>query len=185
MDDRELLEQARQGDALAFSRLFSQHQRQIFHYAAYMCGVAAADDIVQETFLVVLRQTGRRDAPSASVLAYLIGIARHLVMKRHGRTSEWAVDEAVLEDAPSPEPSAFDRVAAAQSIDAIRGAVRSLPPAYREAVVLCELQEIDYAMAATLLNCPVGTVRSRLHRGRALLAAKLAVSMREEVERVR
>ena len=123
--------------------------------------------------------------PHGSVLAYLMGIARHLVMKRHGRTSEWAADDTALEEAPSAEPSAFDRLAAAQSIDAIRGAVRSLPPAYREAIVLCELQEIEYSIAATLLNCPVGTVRSRLHRGRALLAAKLAVSLGEEVERVR
>jgi RNA polymerase sigma-70 factor, ECF subfamily len=185
MDDRDLLERARKGDEPAFSRLFSQHQRRIFHYAAYMCGPSAADDIVQETFLVVLRQTGRRDAPTGSVPAYLIGIARHLVMKRHGRTSEWAVEENVLEQAPSAEPSAFDRMAASQSIDAIRGAIRSLPPVYREAIVLCELQEIDYSMAATLLNCPVGTVRSRLHRGRALLAAKLAPAIAEEVERVR
>jgi RNA polymerase sigma-70 factor (ECF subfamily) len=185
MEDRDLLERARTGDEPALSRLFLQHQRQIFQYAAYMCGSGSADDIVQETFLVVLRQTGRRDAPIGSVRAYLIGIARHLVMKRHGRGSEWAVDEAVLEQTPSEEPSAFDRVAAAQSIDALRGAVRSLPPAYREAIVLCELQEMDYSVAATLLNCPVGTVRSRLHRGRALLATKLAASMGEEVERVR
>ena len=185
MDDRDLLERARKGDEPALSRLFSQNQRQVFHYAAYMCGPSAADDIVQETFLVVLRQTGRRDAPASNVRAYLIGIARHLIMKRHGRTSEWALDETVLEQAPSAEPNAFDRLAAAQSIDAIRGAVRSLPPAYREAIVLCELQEMDYSMAAALLNCPVGTVRSRLHRGRALLAAKLAASMAEEVERVR
>jgi len=185
MDDRDLLERARKGDEAALSLLFSQHQRQVFHYAAYMCGPGAADDIVQETFLVVLRQTGRRDTPTGSVLAYLVGIARHLVIKRHGRTSEWAVDETVLEQAASAEPSAFDQLANAQSTDAIRGAVRSLPPPYREAIVLCELQEMDYSMAAALLNCPVGTVRSRLHRGRALLAAKLAASMGEEVERVR
>jgi RNA polymerase sigma-70 factor (ECF subfamily) len=44
---------------------------------------------------------------------------------------------------------------------------------FREAVVLCDLQELDYADAAAALGCPVGTVRSRLHRGRALLAARL------------
>jgi len=46
---------------------------------------------------------------------------------------------------------------------------------YREAVVLCDLQEMDYESAAALLECPIGTVRSRLHRGRALLAAKLSI----------
>ena len=185
MDERDLLERARKGDEPAFSLLFSRHKRPLFHYAAYMCGPGAADDIVQETFLVVLRQTGRQDAPTGSVLGYLIGIARHLVMKRHGRTSEWAVDETSLEQAPSAEPSAFDQLVAAQSVEAIRAAVRSLPPAYREAIVLCELQEIDYSTAATFLNCPVGTVRSRLHRGRALLGAKLGAALGAEVERVR
>ena len=185
MDDRDLLERARKGDEPAFSLLFSRHQHPIFQYAAYMCGPGAADDIVQDTFLVVLRQTGRRDAPTGSVRGYLIGIARHLVMKRHGRTSEWPIDEVALEQAPAAEPSAFDQLVAAQSVDAIRSAVRSLPLAYREAIVLCELQEIDYSTAAAFLNCPVGTVRSRLHRGRALLAAKLTAALGEEVERVR
>jgi len=62
----------------------------------------------------------------------------------------------------------------AESIALVRGAVKSLPPVYREVIALCELQEMDYAAAAALLECPIGTVRSRLHRGRALLAQKLA-----------
>ena len=52
-------------------------------------------------------------------------------------------------------------------------AVLALPPAYREVVVLCELNEMDYAEAATVLGCPLGTVRSRLHRARGLLMGKL------------
>jgi RNA polymerase sigma-70 factor (ECF subfamily) len=56
----------------------------------------------------------------------------------------------------------------------VRAAVRSLPPQYREVIVLCELQEMDYAAAAGVIRCPIGTVRSRLHRARTLLSAKLA-----------
>jgi RNA polymerase sigma-70 factor (ECF subfamily) len=52
--------------------------------------------------------------------------------------------------------------------------VRSLPPAYREVVALCDLQEMDYATVAQVIQCPIGTVRSRLHRARALLLRKLA-----------
>jgi RNA polymerase sigma-70 factor (ECF subfamily) len=62
----------------------------------------------------------------------------------------------------------------------VRDAIRTLPPAYREVIVLCELQEMDYADAAAVLECPIGTVRSRLHRGRALLTQKLA-SRRETI----
>lgn len=71
----------------------------------------------------------------------------------------------------------------AEMIALVRGAVQSLPPVYREVIALCELQEMDYASAAALIECPIGTVRSRLHRGRALLTQKLA-SLREDVASV-
>jgi len=61
-------------------------------------------------------------------------------------------------------------------LDDLRQAVLTLPLKYREAVVLCDLQEMDYAEAAAVLRCPVGTVRSRLHRGRELLLQKLKPS---------
>jgi RNA polymerase sigma-70 factor (ECF subfamily) len=57
----------------------------------------------------------------------------------------------------------------------VRSAVLSLPPEFRETVVLCELEEMSYEQAAQALDCPIGTVRSRLHRGRALLLAKLEI----------
>jgi RNA polymerase sigma-70 factor (ECF subfamily) len=57
----------------------------------------------------------------------------------------------------------------------VRSAVLELPPEFREAVVLCELEEMSYDEAARTLDCPVGTIRSRLHRGRALLLAKLEI----------
>jgi RNA polymerase sigma-70 factor (ECF subfamily) len=55
----------------------------------------------------------------------------------------------------------------------VRAAVLELPAEFREAVVLCELEELSYEEAARTAGCPVGTIRSRLHRGRALLLAKL------------
>jgi len=170
MDDAGLLGRARTGDETAFSQLFARHQRQLFRYATYMGGADAADDIVQDTFLAVLRQKGRTDTLTGSVIGYLIGIARHLVMKQ--RAQPWpAIEEDI--DVPSEEPNAFDQLVLSESVDHVRAAVRSLPPAYREAIVLCELEDIDYADAAGMMQCPVGTVRSRLHRARALLADKL------------
>ena len=55
----------------------------------------------------------------------------------------------------------------------MRQAVATLPENYREVVVLCELEELSYEEAASALKCPVGTVRSRLHRARAMLVEKL------------
>lgn len=61
----------------------------------------------------------------------------------------------------------------AESIEVLRRAVISLPKRYREVVALCDLEEMDYVQAAAVLGCPVGTIRSRLHRARALLLEKL------------
>ena len=58
-------------------------------------------------------------------------------------------------------------------VEAVRKSVLSLPADYREVVVLCELEGLEYAEAAVALGCPIGTVRSRLHRARALLLDKL------------
>ena len=178
VDDAELLERARRGDEDAFSELFAHHQRAIYRYAVHMGGPEAADDIVQETFLTILRQSGRYDSSRGSVIAYLLGIARHLVRKRRaGRYDDALAEE--LEDSASGEvaadaATALDDLTRAETIEAVRAAVQSLPSAYREVVVLCELQEMDYATAADIMQCPIGTVRSRLHRARTLLTMKLA-----------
>jgi RNA polymerase sigma-70 factor (ECF subfamily) len=60
-----------------------------------------------------------------------------------------------------------------ERLEKVRAAVRELPVEFRETVVLCELEELSYDEAALMLDCPIGTIRSRLHRGRALLLAKL------------
>jgi len=177
VEDVGLLEGARRGDVSAFSGLFDRYQGPIFRYAAHMCGRDAADDVVQETFLAVLRGGGRYDASRGPVVSYLFGIARHLVLKRLSaremvRFDEDCADEAKL--AHEESPSVLESLTRAETVAAVRLAIRSLPPAYREAIVLCELQEMSYEGAASVAECPVGTIRSRLHRARALLMAKLS-----------
>jgi RNA polymerase sigma-70 factor (ECF subfamily) len=178
VDDSDLITRARRGDAEAFTQLFARYQRSVFRYAAHMCGREHGDDVVQDTFLALLRQTARHDAPRGPVGAYLLGIARHLVLKRLGARYD-ARDTDTLDGdrdrTPADEgPTVLDALAREELIDTVRGAVDALPPAYREAIVLCELEELDYAAAATVMACPIGTVRSRLHRARALLATSLA-----------
>jgi RNA polymerase sigma-70 factor (ECF subfamily) len=176
VDDVRLLERARRGDEVAFSALFARHQGAIYRYAAHMAGHEHADDIVQETFLVVLRQSGRPDAPQSTVVGYLIGIARRLLLKRLTRRTDVGfeeLDEHAIAGVPE-QPTPLDELTRTEIIDAVRLAVQSLPRVYREVVVLCELQEMDYQAAAAIIERPIGTVRSRLHRARTLLAAKLA-----------
>ena len=176
VDDAGLVDRARRGDEDAFSSLFARHQAAIYRYAAHMGGRETADDVVQETFLVILRQTGRVDPLYGSVIGYLLGIARRLVLKRvtTGNDSELSdeLDDAMA--AASDRPDALDILTREETIEAVRAAVHSLPTAYREAVVLCEFQEMDYAAAAHVMQCPIGTVSSRLHRARTQLMTKLA-----------
>jgi RNA polymerase sigma-70 factor (ECF subfamily) len=146
-----------------------------------MCDASVADDIVQETFLAVLRQTSRKDRVTESVRGYLFGIARHLVMKRlAGRHEVPLVEPETLEHTGEANAlNVLDDLVTAETVDAVRRAVESLSSDYREVVVLCDLQELDYEAAAGVMQCPVGTVRSRLHRARMLLARKLT-GLREQ-----
>jgi len=66
-----------------------------------------------------------------------------------------------------------DELIAKETVDRVRHAVATLPANYREVVVLCELEEMSYEAAAAALDCPIGTVRSRLHRARTILIEKL------------
>jgi RNA polymerase sigma-70 factor (ECF subfamily) len=176
VDDVALLERVRRGDAEAASLLFARHQGPIYRYAAHMCGRDAADDVVQETFLAVLRRSGQYDATRGPVANYLLGIARHCVLKKLGALyASVAVNGADGTCGGAvAQPTILDALTRAETIETVRGAIESLPPAFREVVVLCELQEMSYEEAAGVVQCPVGTIRSRLHRARALLMTKLS-----------
>jgi RNA polymerase sigma-70 factor (ECF subfamily) len=182
VEDVGLLEAARRGDASAFSALFSRYQGPIFRYAAHMCGRDAADDIVQETFLAVLRGAGQYDASRGPVAAYLFGIARHFVLKRITARQMVSVEDEWDEGAVTAErhqATVLESLTRAETVAAVRLAIQSLPPAYREVVVLCELQDMSYEAAAGIAECPVGTIRSRLHRAKALLLSKLSATRNE------
>jgi len=177
VDDATLLQRARRGDTDAFSELFGRHQRAIYRYAVHMAGVDAGDDVVQDTFLAVLGQAGRYDASKGTVGAYLFGIARHLLLRRLAGRVDASIDDdstAIGRAAVSEAGSVLETLTRAEQVHALRTAIDTLPPAYREVIVLCELEELDYAEAAAVVQCPIGTVRSRLHRARLLLATKLA-----------
>jgi RNA polymerase sigma-70 factor (ECF subfamily) len=183
VDDAALLRRARKGDESAFCELFDRYERRIHQYASRMCGSAAGDDVVQETFLAVLKAPGF-DTSKGSVAGYLFGIARHHVIKR---LPKWTAASLESPDARAvdivPADSPFQVMARDQTVVAVREAVESLPPHYREVVVLCDLQEMDYAMVADVIQCPIGTVRSRLHRARALLAPELVLFSPRELRR--
>ena len=176
MNEAQLLARARAGDEPAFAELFGLHQRPIYRYAAHMCGADAADDIVQDTFMALLTHNRTFDAARGPLGAYLFGIARHLMLKRLGSRYNTPTDDLeTVNTHVAPDLSALDVLSRQETVAAVRSAIAELPPVFREAIVLCDLQEMDYQSAAMVLECPLGTVRSRLHRARALLATRLSM----------
>ncbi len=175
--DDELLLRMRSGDEQAFSALYRRRQAGIYRFALRMSGSAAtAEDIIQEVFLALIRDDCGYDPERGTLAGYLFGIARKLALRHlERRRTDLALEEEAG-DPPLPETAAgadpLADLTRKEGIAALRRAVQMLPPRYREVVALCDLEEVDYAEAAHILGCPVGTVRSRLHRARALLLEK-------------
>lgn len=176
--DHNLLIRLREGDEQAFVTLYRKRHGAIYRFALQMSGSAqAAEDVTQEVFLALLREECGFDPGRGTLSGYLFGIARKLVLRQLERGRSDVSLERDTEDPGTPElavnDDVLDRLTHREGLEALHRAVVSLPRRYREVVVLCDLEEIDYADAAGILNCPIGTVRSRLHRARALLLEKL------------
>jgi RNA polymerase sigma-70 factor (ECF subfamily) len=193
-DDR-LLRRMRAGDEDAFAHLYREKHPAIYRFALHMSGSSTvAEDVTQEVFMALIRQPERFDPRRGNLNGFLFGIARNHLRKRWDadrRLVPFAGNMDDLDDLLFAAPAtngrhangnghaasmlapAHDEFASTEAVARVRQAISTLPENYREAVVLCELQEMTYDEAALALGCPVGTVRSRLHRGRALLLEKL------------
>jgi|ERR1043166_314780 RNA polymerase sigma-70 factor (ECF subfamily) len=188
--DAELLRLMLAGDESAFTALYRRRQGGVYRFALQMSGSEAlAEDVVQETFMVLMREGRNFDPARGSVAAYLYGIARNHVLRAFDRERALVrfEEETEGEDAPHENlvarPDPLGDLTRGEMFERLRLAVLALPPHYREALVLCELEEMSYAEAAAALNCAVGTVRSRLHRARAMLAEKMRGRREEEAAR--
>lgn len=178
--DDVLLRRAAKGDEDSFALLYRRHQAALYRFALRMTGNAwAAEEVVQDVFMTLMREPRKYDAERGPVGAYLFGIARNRVMKHlEHLPRELPLDEPNGDGARGKEAAVngFTPLHWAEQqerTERVRAAVLQLPAEFREAVVLCELEELSYEQAAERSGCPIGTIRSRLHRGRALLMAKL------------
>jgi RNA polymerase sigma-70 factor, ECF subfamily len=178
--DDVLLRRAAKGDEEAFLLIYRRHQAPMYRFALRMTGNTwAAEEIVQDVFMTLMRDPKKYDATRGALGAFLYGVARNRVMKHLERLPrEVALEEKnedgtgfgiILQDASTPAMWLEKR----ERVRQVRDAVQELPVEFREAVVLCELEELSYEEAAQMAGCPIGTIRSRLHRGKALLMAKL------------
>ena len=179
--DAELLRLTLSGDEAAFTELYGRRQGGVYRFALQMCGSeAVAEDVTQDTFIVLMREGHNYDPSRGSVAAYLYGIARNHVRRVFEKSRTLVALEGETEDGDTFVHERFvvnedplGDLTRGEMVEQLRGAVLALPAHYREVVVLCELHEMSYAEAAEALNCAVGTVRSRLHRARSMLVEKM------------
>jgi RNA polymerase sigma-70 factor (ECF subfamily) len=179
--DDELLRLMASGNETAFTVLYQRRQGAVYRFALQMSGSpSAAEEVTQEVFLMLLREPTGYDPARGPLASFLYGIARHLVWRRLAQDRPHVpLGVEGDEDSRTPEQliarsEVESDLARDQAVQSLRRAVLALPAGYREAVVLCDLHELSYAEAADVLGCAVGTVRSRLHRARALLSERLA-----------
>ncbi len=171
-NDADLVSRMRDGDERAFNVIYERTNRPVFRFLLSMSADrAVAEETLQETFLELIRRPEGYDPSRGQLRPYLLGVARNK-LRRHFASARRV--EEIPENSAAQTPDPFEDLDRAERVAALRQAIGSLPEAYRETIVLCDLEELSYEEAAAVLGIVVGTVRSRLHRGRALLVKKLA-----------
>ena len=176
--DSELVRTMVGGDKEAFAELYRRRQRDVYRFALHMTGVPdVAEDVTQEVFMVLMRKGNEYDELKGSVNAFLLGVARNYVFRRLRQERCFvSIDDAANNATANDEAGASETLTRTEAILAMHKAILTLPAHYREAVVLCDLQELSYAEAAAVLGCATGTLRSRLHRARIILIERLRTS---------
>jgi RNA polymerase sigma factor (sigma-70 family) len=171
-DDVALLAQWRAGDRAAGNTFVDRHFAAVYGFVRRrLADVTAAKDLAQQTFLACL-EAGDRFAPTHGVRLYVLGIARNLLF-RHFRDAH-GPDEATVVTRSTPTPSRI--LAEARERSWIREQLAELPAPLRTTLELHYWDELSIAEIAALLEIAAGTVKWRLHRGRALLRERLEIA---------
>lgn len=174
-DDSERMARLAAGDTGALRELYEKHGRALLRFSSAMCrSRQAAEDLVHDTFVALLRGPHLFDPEQGTAFNYLCGVLRHRVSRHFRQQKRWV--SLVDDDASGPtvHASPADEIARSEVSAVFRQAMLELPLQHREIIALCDLEELPYHAVANILDCPIGTVRSRLHRARALLTIRLA-----------
>jgi RNA polymerase sigma-70 factor (ECF subfamily) len=187
--DAELAERLKQRDEHAFLGLYDLHRSSVFRFLMHMTGsITAAEELTQEVFVVILEAMcagtiGQFDPQKGTWEGYLLGIARNLARKERRTLHRLVSLDGILETQEANhllqklceiQTGDVETLLVARSeLTALSRAILELPHHYREAVILCSLEEKSYRDTALILQCSEGTVASRMNRAKAILAAKL------------
>ena len=179
--DQPLVSRCLGGDEAAWEELVRQHTRQVYGLCFRFTNSAQeAQDLTQEVFLRVFKTIHSFRSAEGSFHTWLARVTRNLLIDNYRRNKQERVTDSIEEQLPMMEETGSsaaprpDQVLAGQETSAILHAtLQKLSPDLREAVILRDLQEMEYREMAQILGIPEGTVKSRINRGRAELARLL------------
>lgn len=182
--DEQLIKQFAQGDGAALGILFSRYKLKIIEFIAWTTPEHRehADDIMQEVFMKVCRNPDAFKGRSR-FKSWLYGVARltaldwrrNFFRRIAAKVSIRTDSERQLDEIPEIAPQQIERLIRMEDSKRLHEAISRLPGKLKTVLLLREWEELDYGEISNILEIPVGTVRSRLHNARALLASSLSV----------
>src|SRR5947209_2145282 len=179
--DQSLVSRCLSGDEAAWEDLVRLHTRQVYGLCYRFTGSGSeAQDLTQEVFLRVFRTIRTFRSAEGSFGTWLARVTRNLLIDHYRRTRQERVTESIEEQLPMLEEVGAGAavrpdhaVAGREASEILQATLQKLSPDLREAVILRDLQEMEYREIADVLGIPEGTVKSRINRGRAELARRL------------
>ena len=181
------------GDAVAWEEIVQRYHRRIYNICYRFTGSGTdADDLTQEVFIKMYRTLNSYDAERGAFMTWVTTVTRNLLVDHFRKSRQERLTDSLdtpaseQEDAmplseriPDRGPAPDSKVESRETGEAVHQALQRLSPDLREAVILRDLQDMDYREIATVLRVPEGTVKSRINRGRAELARLLQRTYRQ------
>jgi len=181
------------GDAAAWEEIVQKYHRRIYNICYRFTGSGTdADDLTQEVFIKMYRTLNSYDTDRGAFMTWVTTVTRNLLVDHFRKTRQDRVTDSLdtpqseQEDAmplgdriPDKGPGPDTKVQSREAKEVVHDALQKLSPDLREAVILRDLQDMDYREIATVLRVPEGTVKSRINRGRAELARLLQRTYRQ------
>jgi RNA polymerase sigma-70 factor (ECF subfamily) len=187
-DERSLVGRCRAGDEAAWKELVARHARSVFGLAYRFVGrVDAAEDLTQEVFVRVYQALGRYREEQGAFRAWLLSVARNVAIDHYRKRREERLrvtgDPEVIETMATASEGPHRLLEKQEKAEIVRRGLRALPQELREPLVLYDLLGHPYEEVAVHLGIPLGTVKSRINRGRIELAKRLASRLGGEAAR--
>jgi RNA polymerase sigma-70 factor, ECF subfamily len=175
--DAQLVQQCLQGDGSAWEELVRRHTRRIFNICYRFTGNGTeAEDLSQEVFLRVYKTLGSYRSAYGGFATWMTSVTRNLLIDHYRRTKRDRITDsledsmAVVENKESAGRRPDQQLLLGELSSQVQTALTRLSPELREAVILRDLQQLEYNEIRQVLDVPEGTVKSRINRGRIELA---------------